>query len=80
MQREFSGFAISPYDPRHNSTALYLASTDVLYSGTVSDFNAADPLIYRKPLSGDTAELRTQRNNLKYLNGKSFYLFTYWIF
>lgn len=76
MQREFSGFAISPYDPRHNSTALYLADRDELYSGTVSDFNAADPLIYRKPLSGATTELRTQRNNLKCLNGK--FLFGLW--
>lgn len=69
MKKEFSGFAISPYDPHHNSTAVFSADTNELYTGTVSDFTATDPLIYRKPLSGDSPELRTARNDLKVLNG-----------
>ncbi|VDN42002.1 unnamed protein product [Gongylonema pulchrum] len=32
--------AISPYDPRHNSTAVYIAETNEIYTGTVSDFAA----------------------------------------
>ncbi len=59
---QFEGAAISPYDPRHNSTVVYLPDEDILYSATVSDFAGIDPLIYRKPLSGHRRgmnELRT---------------------
>lgn len=70
--REFSGSAISPRDPQHNSTAIYVSETDELYAGTVVDFAGLDPLIYRKSLSGNTAELSTPRNDLAVLNDPNF--------
>uniref|UniRef100_A0A915KK11 Sema domain-containing protein n=1 Tax=Romanomermis culicivorax TaxID=13658 RepID=A0A915KK11_ROMCU len=73
VKREFSGNAISPYDPNHNSTWVYVFETDELYTGSVSDFTGTDSLIYRKPLDGQgttTNEMRTLRNDLKCLNGQ----------
>lgn len=52
---------VCPYDPEHNSTAVY--SNDQLFSGTVADFSGGDSLIYREPQ-------RTERSDLKQLNGK----------
>jgi semaphorin 6 len=46
-----------------------LISDGQLYSATVADFSGTDPLIYREPL-------RTERSDLKQLNGKYFYLKT----
>lgn len=40
-----------------------------LYTATVADFSGTDPLIYREPL-------RTERSDLKQLNGNYFYLKT----
>lgn len=48
MEKEKSGQAVCPYDPHHNSTAIYVG--DVLYTGTVADFSGMDPIIYREPL------------------------------
>ncbi|XP_065211719.1 semaphorin-1A isoform X2 [Planococcus citri] len=45
---EKSGQAICPYDPRHNSTFIYVDNE--LYAGTVADFAGTDPIIYREPL------------------------------
>lgn len=59
--------AISPYDPKDNSTAVFIAETSEIYTGTVSDFAGNDPLIYRKRLSDDDG-LRTQRDDLKVLD------------
>ncbi|KAK2718894.1 semaphorin-1A-like isoform X2 [Artemia franciscana] len=61
--QEVSGKGLCPYDPRHNSTALY--TDGELYVATVSDFSTADPLIYREPL-------RTDQYDLKQLNAPSF--------
>lgn len=76
MRREFTGRATSPCDPRHNSSFLYLPSTDELYSASFSDMAGSDPLIYRKTLSQGSssvytgsAELRTPRFDFKCLNG-----------
>lgn len=60
VRKEFSGKGLSPYDPNHNSTAVY--ADGELYAGTVSDFSGVDPLIYRDPL-------RTEQYDLKHLNG-----------
>lgn len=70
--REFDGYAISPHDPRDNSTSVYVSATDDLYSATVTDLSGEDPLIYRKPLSSakiDDLGLRTDRNDPLVFNG-----------
>ncbi|VEN64101.1 unnamed protein product, partial [Callosobruchus maculatus] len=54
------GIGLCPYDPEHNSTAVF--SNGHLFSATVADFSATDPLIYREPL-------RTELSDLRQLNG-----------
>lgn len=61
--KENSGEGLCPYDPSHNSTAIF-ADGD-LYVATVAQFTGADPLIYREPL-------RTEQYNFKYLNAPNF--------
>ncbi|XP_042895168.1 semaphorin-1A [Parasteatoda tepidariorum] len=61
--KEQSGEGLCPYDPNHNSTAIY-ADGD-LYVATVAQFSGADPLIYREPL-------RTEQFNFEHLNAPSF--------
>ncbi|XP_035229476.1 semaphorin-1A-like isoform X6 [Stegodyphus dumicola] len=60
---EKSGEGLCPYDPTHNSTAIF-ADGD-LYVATVAQFTGADPLIYRQPL-------RTEQFNWKHLNAPNF--------
>ncbi len=61
--KEFSGKGLSPYDPNHNSTAVF--TDGELYAGTVSDFSGIDPLIYRD-------SLRTEQYDFKHLNAPNF--------
>ncbi|XP_042904611.1 semaphorin-1A isoform X7 [Parasteatoda tepidariorum] len=63
MVKEASGEGLCPYDPTHNSTAIF-ADGD-LYVATVAQFTGADPLIYRDPL-------RTEQFNWKHLNAPNF--------
>ncbi|XP_040572201.1 semaphorin-1A isoform X1 [Lepeophtheirus salmonis] len=63
VSEEFSGSGICPYDPRHNSTAIY--SDGEIYSGTVADFSGRDSIIYRD-------RVRTVQSNLKQLNNPDF--------
>ncbi|ENN81109.1 hypothetical protein D910_02644 [Dendroctonus ponderosae] len=63
MEKESEGIGVCPYDPEHNSTAIY--SNGHLFSATVADFSGGDPLIYREPL-------RTELSDLKHLNGPNF--------
>lgn len=63
VTKEISGEGLCPYDPNHNSTAIY-ADGD-LYVATVAQFSGADPLIYREPL-------RTEQFNFEHLNAPSF--------
>ncbi|XP_065165255.1 semaphorin-1A-like isoform X2 [Atheta coriaria] len=63
IEREFEGIGVCPYDPYHNSTAVY--SNGQLYSATVADFSGGDPLIYREPQ-------RTELSDLKQLNAPNF--------
>ncbi|XP_066248639.1 semaphorin-1A-like [Euwallacea similis] len=63
VEKEWEGIGVCPYDPNHNSTAIY--SNGHLFSATVADFSGGDPLIYREPL-------RTELSDLKQLNGPSF--------
>lgn len=48
IEKEKPGQAVCPYDPYHNSTAIYVDGD--LYTGTVADFSGMDPIIYREPL------------------------------
>ncbi|XP_076268186.1 semaphorin 1a isoform X1 [Rhynchophorus ferrugineus] len=48
VENEKAGQAVCPYDPHHNSTAIYVDGD--LYTGTVADFSGMDPIIYREPL------------------------------
>ncbi|XP_055681503.1 semaphorin-1A [Lutzomyia longipalpis] len=48
LEMEKPGQAVCPYDPQHNSTAVF--ADNELYSGTVADFSGSDPIIYREPL------------------------------
>ncbi|KAL1492772.1 hypothetical protein ABEB36_010971 [Hypothenemus hampei] len=63
MEKESEGIGVCPYDPNHNSTAIY--SNGHLFSATVADLSGADPLIYREPL-------RTELSDLKHLNAPNF--------
>uniref|UniRef100_A0A182ITG7 Semaphorin-1A n=1 Tax=Anopheles atroparvus TaxID=41427 RepID=A0A182ITG7_ANOAO len=47
-ESEKPGQAMCPYDPTHNSTAVFVDNE--LYSGTVADFSGLDPIIYREHL------------------------------
>lgn len=48
IEKDKSGQALCPYDPLHNSTAIFVDGD--LYTGTVADFSSMDPMIYREPL------------------------------
>ncbi|KAK7073998.1 receptor activity protein [Halocaridina rubra] len=60
---ETNGAGMCPYDPRHNSTFVYVDNE--LYSGTVADFQGTNPLIFRHPL-------KTDHNDYKQLNAPDF--------
>lgn len=60
---EFDGSGICPYDPQHNSTAIFTEGQ--LYTATAADFSGADALIYRNMV-------RTERSDLMLLNDPSF--------
>ncbi|XP_046662250.1 semaphorin-1A-like isoform X2 [Homalodisca vitripennis] len=62
-KKEIEAQGRCPYDPAHNSTAVY--ADGQLYTATVADFSGLDPLIYREPL-------RTERSDLKLLNDPNF--------
>ncbi|XP_071862291.1 semaphorin 1a isoform X1 [Bombus fervidus] len=61
--KEKGGQAMCPYDPRHNSTFVYVDGE--LYTGTVADFAGMDPIIYREPL-------QTEQYDSKSLNAPNF--------
>ncbi|XP_045121085.1 semaphorin-1A-like isoform X7 [Portunus trituberculatus] len=60
---EQNGAGKCPYDPRHNSTFVYVDGE--LYSGTVADFQGTIPLIFRQPL-------KTDHNDYNQLNAPDF--------
>ncbi|CAB3410909.1 unnamed protein product [Caenorhabditis bovis] len=72
--RQFDGQGISPYDPRHNSSALYIAETNQLYTATVTDFAGNDALIYRKSISSEvrSGNVRTQKDDTTVLDSPNF--------
>ncbi|GAB1869784.1 Sema domain-containing protein [Camponotus japonicus] len=60
---EIDGLGLCPYDPRHNSTAVFAEGQ--LYAATVADFTGGEPLIHRE-------KIRTERSDLNQLNGPNF--------
>ncbi|KAL4712745.1 hypothetical protein ACJJTC_008042 [Scirpophaga incertulas] len=60
---ELDGSGLCPFDPQHNSTAIY--ADGQLYTATAADFSGTDPLIYREPV-------RTERSDMRLLNDPSF--------
>ncbi|KAK3098107.1 hypothetical protein FSP39_016173 [Pinctada imbricata] len=65
--REDDGVGQCPFDPEHNSTSVY--SDGKLYSATVADFSAQDPLILK---GGASHLLRTEQHDSKWLNDPDF--------
>ncbi|XP_041366908.1 semaphorin-1A-like isoform X2 [Gigantopelta aegis] len=63
--RDEDGVGQCPFDPEHNSTAIY--ANNNLYAATVTDFSARDPLIYES-----NHQLRTQQFDSKWLNEPNF--------
>ncbi|XP_026470276.1 semaphorin-1A-like, partial [Ctenocephalides felis] len=63
LHEQFEGIGVCPYDPTHNSTAIY--ADGALFSATAADFSGGDPLIYRSPQ-------RTERYDLRQLNDPAF--------
>ncbi|ESO88363.1 hypothetical protein LOTGIDRAFT_126264 [Lottia gigantea] len=82
IQSEVSGIGMCPYDPFDNATAVLVENDNpgnvaALYSGTVTDFIKADPLIFRPALyhrngAQSAAYVRTLRNDPKWLNEPQF--------
>ncbi|KYQ46773.1 Semaphorin-1A [Trachymyrmex zeteki] len=62
-QSDMDGLGLCPYDPRHNSTAVFAEGQ--LYAATVADFSGGEPLIHRD-------KIRTERSDLNQLNGPNF--------
>ncbi|XP_076383199.1 semaphorin-1A isoform X4 [Megalopta genalis] len=60
---DMDGLGLCPYDPRHNSTAVFAEGQ--LYAATVADFSGGEPLIHRE-------SIRTERSDLNQLNGPNF--------
>ncbi|XP_050423929.1 semaphorin-1A [Adelges cooleyi] len=48
LGKESPGQAVCPYDPKHNSTYVYVDGN--LFSATVADFSSMDPIIYKEQL------------------------------
>ncbi|XP_071941969.1 semaphorin-5A-like isoform X2 [Antedon mediterranea] len=66
---QVSGVAKCPYNPQHNNTAIISNDGD-LYTGTVSDFKARDPSIFRS--MGPSPKLRAVEYNSKWLSEPNF--------
>ncbi|XP_038044114.1 semaphorin-5A-like isoform X2 [Patiria miniata] len=69
VEESVTGIARCPYDPSSNTTALFTQDGD-LYSATVMDFTARDPVLYRT--LGSSRPLRTAQLNSKWLNEPNF--------
>ncbi|KAK9497889.1 hypothetical protein O3M35_003793 [Rhynocoris fuscipes] len=63
IEKELEGQGWCPYDPNHNSSAVF--TDGHLYTATVADFGGVESIIYRDPL-------RTERSDLKQLNDANF--------
>ncbi|CAL1546730.1 unnamed protein product [Lymnaea stagnalis] len=62
------GTGVCPFDPKHNSTAIF--TDGKLYSATVADADARDPLILQK--TNENVLVRTQPRDSIFLNEPNF--------
>ncbi|XP_031787885.1 semaphorin-1A isoform X1 [Nasonia vitripennis] len=62
-EHDNDGLGLCPYDPQHNSTAVF--ADGQLYAATFSDSSGGEPLIHRE-------KIRTERSDLNQLNGPNF--------
>ncbi|KAJ8683181.1 hypothetical protein QAD02_018973, partial [Eretmocerus hayati] len=62
-ESDSDGRGLCPYDPQHNSTAVF--ADGQVYAATFSDSFGVEPLIYRE-------KIRTERSDLNQLNGPNF--------
>lgn len=78
-----SAQAECPFDPEDNSTAIWVnngnpSQAPALYTGTATDFNKADPLIFRTELYNQTSgqkiheAKRTTKYDSKWLDSEYF--------
>uniref|UniRef100_T1GNU1 Semaphorin-1A n=1 Tax=Megaselia scalaris TaxID=36166 RepID=T1GNU1_MEGSC len=77
LENSKNGQALCPYDPKHNSTAIY--TDNELYSGTVADFSGSDPIIYREPLQTEQYD-SLNLNAPNFVNSFSHGDFVYFLF
>ncbi|KAF5281101.1 hypothetical protein FQR65_LT02967 [Abscondita terminalis] len=63
LEKNFSGTAICPYNPEHNTTIVQV--NDQIYAATIADFSERESLIYRAPQ-------QTELSDLKQLNVPNF--------
>ncbi|XP_044018703.1 semaphorin-1A-like [Aphidius gifuensis] len=61
--KDTDGLGLCPYDPQHNSTAVFAGGQ--LYAATLADSSGGEPLIHRE-------KIRTERSDLNQLNGPNF--------
>lgn len=74
---ETNGAGKCPYDPRHNSTFVYVDGE--LYSGTVADFQGTSSIIIRSPLKTDHNEY-TQLNAPDFVHSFDYGDFVFFFF
>ncbi|XP_018331529.1 semaphorin-1A [Agrilus planipennis] len=77
VRNEIDGKGKCPFDPNDNSTAIF--SKGHLYTATVADFSAADPLIYREPQRTETSDLK-QLNAPDFISSISYENFVFFFF
>ncbi|XP_072157904.1 semaphorin-1A isoform X2 [Bemisia tabaci] len=77
LEKEKPGQAMCPYDPKHNSTAVYVDND--LYTGTVADFSGMDHIIYREPLQTEQYDSMSL-NAPNFVNSMSHGDFVYFFF
>ncbi|XP_014234777.1 semaphorin-1A-like isoform X1 [Trichogramma pretiosum] len=63
IENDNDGLGLCPYDPAHNSTAVF--ADGQLYAATFADSSGGEPLIHRE-------KIRTERSDLNQLNGPNF--------
>ncbi|XP_050537990.1 semaphorin-1A-like isoform X2 [Daktulosphaira vitifoliae] len=76
LEKESPGQAVCPYDPKHNSTYVYVDGN--LFSATVADFSSMDPIIYKGQLQTeqyDSLSLNAPHFVHSFANGDFVYFF-----
>lgn len=71
IRQDFDGQAIVPFSPIDNATAVFIQEVNALFTGTVSDFDGTDPLIFRKKFETE-GPLRTPKDDFKVIDDAQF--------